>query len=125
MKYHDCEGNEISLAKLVRIEPVWAANRIDFMNKQAPQIQAKIAELEKANTMLESIIIDQGKTLHLYHKGETFASLAIRDLEQQAKTADKILEVVSQYSQARRMRTAVEKIQAEIYHKAKALKGKG
>ena len=85
MKYHDCEGNEISLAKLVRIEPVWAANRIDFMNKQAPQIQAKIAELEKANTMLESIIIDQGKTLHLYHKGETFASLAIRDLENTRK----------------------------------------
>ena len=35
------EGNPITLYKLVRTEPDWAASRIDFMNN-------KIAELERS-----------------------------------------------------------------------------
>tara|TARA_R110000822_G_scaffold126546_1_gene261749 strand:- start:174 stop:461 length:288 start_codon:yes stop_codon:yes gene_type:complete len=44
-KYHDQEGNPITLYKLVRKEPDWAASRIEFMNN-------KIAELEAARFKL-------------------------------------------------------------------------
>ena len=40
MEYQDADGNPMSLYRLVREEPDWAANRIEFMNK-------RIAELEK------------------------------------------------------------------------------
>ena len=68
MKYHDCEGNEISLFKLVRTEPGWAANRIDFMNKQVPQLEAKITELESQLAEGEALIIELVTALKDQHK---------------------------------------------------------
>jgi hypothetical protein len=50
MKYHDCEGNEISLAKLVRIEPVWAANRIEKLEEDLSTIIVGLPSEQEAAT---------------------------------------------------------------------------
>ena len=48
-EYQDMDGNPTTLYKLVRIEPDWAASRIDFMNNQ-------IVELEKENKELQEYL---------------------------------------------------------------------
>lgn len=45
-EYHDVEGNPISLYKLVRKEPDWAASIIKFSNEKIPELEKRIAELE-------------------------------------------------------------------------------
>lgn len=44
--YHDVDGNPISLYKLVRKEPDWAASIIKFSNEKIPELEKRIAELE-------------------------------------------------------------------------------
>jgi hypothetical protein len=40
--YQDLDGNPISLYKLVRTEPNWAASRIDFMNNQVAKLETEL-----------------------------------------------------------------------------------
>lgn len=46
--YKDCDGNPVSLFKLVRDEPEWAANQIrhrDVIEKERDQLKAEAARL--------------------------------------------------------------------------------
>lgn len=45
MKYHDSDGKEISIHKLVRLEPDWAASIIPHLNKEIESKDKVIAEL--------------------------------------------------------------------------------
>ena len=59
-KYHDSDGNECSIFQVVRLEPDWAASRIQEGEKaieREKELLAKIGELE---LKLESTLLDGG-----------------------------------------------------------------
>ena len=43
--YFDADGNEVSLDKLVRIEPAWAANRIRWMTAENERLKAALSDI--------------------------------------------------------------------------------
>ena len=60
-RFFDSEGNEVSLEKLCRIEPGWAANRIRHMQAEidcAVKILSKMSELLSSHYPL----VIEGKT---------------------------------------------------------------
>ena len=47
MEYQDRDGNPVSLHRLVRWEPEWAASRIEWLNALVEEMKEDVAELRR------------------------------------------------------------------------------
>lgn len=59
-KYMNADGKEVSLERLVREEPLWAVNRIRFMEKQIIKLKETLANIEaKVCNILETVPLEE------------------------------------------------------------------
>lgn len=68
-EYHDVEGNQVSLYKLVRKEPDWAASIIKFSNEKIPELEKRVAELEARLTITPEMIESGARRLVHWEDG--------------------------------------------------------
>jgi len=56
MKYHDIDGNEVSLSTLVCLEPEWAVSRLTVLNQLLSEA-LPIVERSEVNVYPESLSV--------------------------------------------------------------------
>ena len=84
MSYHDSNGKEISIHKLVRLEPDWAASIIPNLNKE---IETKSQQL-KLKTGIIGGMESRIESLHSDYKIQT---KCIADQHDQLEAKDKVI----------------------------------